>query len=162
MFLFFLLAGCAWATLSGPRIVYTLEHLDVGDARIRSVPDEYYLYPHIDTDDSEDGLFGVLKKLRSFKPELYEGIEIMKVEPEEFYPKKLITIKTMAKTDRDFKTIMAELIYSFGCYRFDFEDVPVAFHFKDSKLEKKYGGKKFTRKDVRFPIFLLKSALSNK
>jgi hypothetical protein len=97
----------------------------------------------------------VLGRLSSFKPKLYEGTEITNVVPEDIFPIKSVTITTAVKTEKDFKILMAEVVYTFEYTGFkSCGTVSVTFQFKDSKLEKKYGGKKFTREDVEYPAFL--------
>ena len=158
-FLFLLAVGNVGASVTGPYIVYTAEILDAGDVGMfEAVPGGLYLEPHVYSGDYKGGhpLKRVLEKLRSFKPKLYIGTEITKIVPEDEFPVRSVTVQTAVKTQREFKILMAEIIYTFDYNAFEPRDeISVTFHFKDPKLEKKYGGMEFRRKDVPFAVFLL-------
>jgi hypothetical protein len=157
--LFLLAGGNVGASVTGPYIVYTAEILDAGDVGMfEEVPGGIFLEPHVYAGDYKGGhpLKRVLDKLRSFKPKLYKGTEITKIMPEYEFPIRSVTVQTAVKTQREFKILMAEIIYTFDYNAFELRDeISVTFHFEDPKLEKKYGGKQFRRKDVPFAAFLL-------
>jgi hypothetical protein len=156
--------GRSYATFDEPVLIYTVETIE-SDSESSSIPDGVYLYPRIYVeaigDSQKDYLVLLLRHLREQKPDLYRDVKILPPFPAR-YPYKLVHVMTPVKNEDDFKTQMSELVYTLNNSAFKHGDVSVAFEFKDSVLEMKLGGRKFTKKDVALPVFILETPKPSK
>ncbi len=118
-------------------------------------PDNEFLIPRKFND-----LFGtidldvytkILERLREGKPELYKGTVLLtKYSEEENW--ETLHVKTDVKSQGEFITIKNEIVCSFSDYG---ENKYTVFTFTNPQLQKEYGGKSFSRKDITVPVFYL-------
>ncbi len=93
----------------------------------------------------------ILKHLKEEKPELYKGtILLTKYNEEENW--ETLHVKTNVKSQADFSTIMNEIVCSFSDYS---KNKYTVFTFTNPQLQKEYGGKTFSKKDITVPVFYL-------
>ena len=93
----------------------------------------------------------ILERLREGKPELYKGTVLLtKYSEEENW--ETLHVKTDVKSQGEFITIKNEIVCSFSDYG---ENKYTIFSFTNPQLQKEYGGKAFSRKDISVPVFYL-------
>lgn len=100
----------------------------------------------------------ILERLREGKPELYKGTVLLtKYSEEENW--ETLHVKTDVKSQAEFNTIMNEIVCSFSDYG---ENKYTIFSFTNPQLQKEYGGKAFSRKDISVLVFYLTDKIEEK
>ena len=93
----------------------------------------------------------ILERLREEKPELYRGTVLL-TKYSEAENWETLSVKTDVKSQGEFIAIKNEIICSFSDYG---ENKYTVFSFTNPQLQKEYGGKAFSRKDISVPVFYL-------
>ena len=118
-------------------------------------PDYEFLIPRkfnelFGTDDL-DVYSAILRRLKEEKPKIYKRTELL-TDHREDWCYETLSVKTDVKSQGEFITIKNEIVCSFSDYG---ENKYTVFSFTNPRLQKEYGGKAFSRKDISVPVFYL-------
>lgn len=93
----------------------------------------------------------ILRRLKEEKPKLYKRTELL-TDSREDWCYETLSVRIDVKSQAEFSTIMNEIVCSFSDYG---ENKYTVFTFTAPQLQKEYGGKTFSRKDITVPVFYL-------
>ncbi|MCK4235382.1 hypothetical protein KAX75_13205, partial [candidate division WOR-3 bacterium] len=125
-------------------------------------PDYEFLIPRkfnelFGTDDL-DVYSAILRRLKEEKPKIYKRTELL-TDHREDWCYETLSVKTDVKSQREFITIKNEIVCSFSDYG---ENKYTVFTFTNPQLQKEYGGKTFSKKDITVPVFYLTDKIPEK
>jgi len=125
-------------------------------------PDDEFLIPRkfnelFGTDDL-DVYSAILRRLKEEKPKIYKRTELL-TDHREDWCYETLSVKTDVKSQREFITIKNEIVCSFSDYG---ENKYTVFTFTNPQLQKEYGGKTFSKKDITVPVFYLTDKIPEK